>query len=500
MRTIFTLCLFCLSPLAHGNEPPVGWNETKRIPAPEAHQAAAADREHYYAVTNDKIAKYERASGKLVATSTGEAKHLNSAFLFGGDLLCAHSNYPAVPEESEIKLLDTKTMQLTTFHNFGNFGGSLTWCVLRENHWWCNFAKYGEKNAETFLVKFDRQWKEVGRWTYPASVIKELKGMSVSGGIWYQHQLLVTGHDDGIFFVLDLPEKGTVLEHVRTVKMPFTGQGFALDPETCGLIGINRKKRELVLAELDPDQPIRLRVMSYNIHHGEGTDRKLDLERIARVIKSVEPDLVALQEVDYNVPRSKSVDQPKQLGELIGMRPSFLNSLNLNGGQYGNAILSHRFLSVEETGYPLPNPEQGEPRMLMRFAFPLTTIHQRLHFFNTHFDHRPKETTRLASAKFIAETVKEYNDDAMILVGDFNSRPESETQKELLKTWTRTNKEPMPTEPVEKPVNQIDYIFVKPANRFRIIKTEVLPEAVASDHRAIWAEVELLPSQNVGAK
>jgi len=41
---------------------------------------------------------------------------------------------------------------------------------------------------------------------------------------------------------------------------------------------------------------------------------------------------------------------------------------------------------------------------------------------------------------------------------------------------------------------------VKPANRFRIIKTEVLSEAVASDHRAIWAEVELLPSQNVGTK
>ena len=60
--------------------------------------------------------------------------------------------------------------------------------------------------------------------------------------------------------------------------------------------------------------------------------------------------------------------------------------------------------------------------------------------------------------------------------------------------------EPLPTVPVEKPTQQIDYIFVKPANRFRIIKTEVLPEAVASDHRAIWAEVELLPEVSTKAE
>ncbi len=498
MRTILTLCLLQLAALASAAEPPVGWNETRRIPAPEAHQAAAADQEFYYAVTNDKIAKYS-GTGEKISESTGPAKHLNSAFLFEGNLLCAHSNYPALPEQSEIKLLDTATMQLTTFKEFGNFGGSLTWCVLRENHWWCNFAKYGDKNGETFLVKFDRDWKEVGRWTYPESVIKELKGMSVSGGIWYQHQLLVTGHDDPVFFVLDLPEKGTVLEHVRTVKMPFTGQGFDYDKWTHELVGIDRKKRELVTAELAPNQPLRLRVMSYNIHHGEGTDRKLDLERIARVINSVEPDLVGLQEVDQNVPRSKNIVQHDELGKHTNRLNSFSSSIPLNGGFYGNAILKH-WNSKYTGSEKLPNPDQGEQRSVMLQKYQQTKLDQPFFFLNTHFDHRSKETTRLESAKFIADYVKEYGDTPMILVGDFNSRPESETQKELLKTWTRTNKEPLPTVPVEKPTHQIDYIYVKPANRFRIIKTEVLPEAVASDHRAIWAEVELLPSQNVDVK
>ena len=45
-------------------------------------------------------------------------------------------------------------------------------------------------------------------------------------------------------------------------------------------------------------EPLRIRVLSYNIHHGEGQDFIVDLERIARLINSVEPDVVALQEVD----------------------------------------------------------------------------------------------------------------------------------------------------------------------------------------------------------
>ena len=43
------------------------------------------------------------------------------------------------------------------------------------------------------------------------------------------------------------------------------------------------------------DEPVRVRVLSYNIHHAEGTDGKLDLERVAGIIKSVRPDLDALQ-------------------------------------------------------------------------------------------------------------------------------------------------------------------------------------------------------------
>ena len=56
----------------------------------------------------------------------------------------------------------------------------------------------------------------------------------------------------------------------------------------------------------------------------------------------------------------------------------------------------------------------------------------------------------------------------------------------------RTNKEITPTVPVTKPLRQIDYILVRPKERWKVIKTQVLDEAVASDHRAIFAVIELV--------
>src|SRR5690606_78873 len=110
-----------------------------------------------------------------------------------------------------------------------------------------------------------------------------------------------------------LPENGSVLQFLGEQKTPFTGQGIAFDPGTGGLVGIDRAKRQILLAS---PKPLRLRVLSYNIHHGEGIDGKLDLERIAKVILAVKPDLVAVQEVDQNTERADKIDQPAELARL----------------------------------------------------------------------------------------------------------------------------------------------------------------------------------------
>ena len=81
-----------------------------RLPAPEANQGVAVDQAFIYAIDNSTIAKYDRATGQRVAISTGPAHHMNSGFLFEGKLLCAHSNFPQKPEQSQIMALDPATM------------------------------------------------------------------------------------------------------------------------------------------------------------------------------------------------------------------------------------------------------------------------------------------------------------------------------------------------------------------------------------------------------
>lgn len=247
-------CWLSLFPL-HADEPAIAWKQTRTLPAAEAHQAAAADDKFIYAIASEKIAKYDRKTGERIAISTGEAKHLNSGFFLDGLLYCAHSNYPRLPEQSEIRVLDPATMKLTISKDFGNFGGSLTWAIKKEkdSDWWCNFARYGSVNAETFLVRFDDQWKEQGRWTYPPEVLQHIGAASISGGVWQrvaaEDELIVTDHDHQVLYRLKVPTEGKVLEFIRREKAPFSGQGIAHDPVTKGLVGIDRAKKEILFAE-----------------------------------------------------------------------------------------------------------------------------------------------------------------------------------------------------------------------------------------------------------
>jgi len=232
-----------------GSTQEVVWRETRVISASEAHQAAAAEGKHVYAIASRVVAKYDRLAGRRIALSSGEAKHLNSGIFWKGKLYCAHSNYPATPERSQIMVLDPDTMRLSVFKEFGDSVGSLTWAIRRDGHWWCNFAHYGENNHRTVLVKYDKEWMELNRWSYPQSIIRQLGRYSLSGGIWHGEDLLVTGHDDPVLFRLRIPKSGSVLKFIDKQPAPFSGQGIALDPVTGGLIGIHRAGRKIVFAE-----------------------------------------------------------------------------------------------------------------------------------------------------------------------------------------------------------------------------------------------------------
>jgi endonuclease/exonuclease/phosphatase family metal-dependent hydrolase len=255
-------------------------------------------------------------------------------------------------------------------------------------------------------------------------------------------------------------------------------------------------------------QPPVFRVLSYNIHHGEGVDGKLDLERIARVIVEAKADLVALQEVDQNVQRSGNVDQPAELARLTKLEVAFGGNISLQGGEYGNAILS-RWPLKNPRNTKLPNHDQGEQRGVLQVEVQPPGSAGPLLLLATHFDHRRNDAERVASAALINELTGKLLHSPALLAGDLNDVPESQALRELQVRWTvargpvareteasaAAKPSPLFTIPVEKPTRQIDFVLVRPAERWKVIDVQVLEEKVASDHRPILATLELLPAK-----
>jgi endonuclease/exonuclease/phosphatase family metal-dependent hydrolase len=248
-------------------------------------------------------------------------------------------------------------------------------------------------------------------------------------------------------------------------------------------------------------EPVRLRVLSYNIHHGEGADGKLDLPRIAKVIKGAKADLVALQEVDWRVARSGDVDQPAELARLTGMHVAFGANIALGAGEYGNAVLS-RTPILESKNHALPNVDAGEQRGVLAVRIEWPAPGAAIHFLATHFDHRRDERERIASAEAINKLVDKLAEPAgsadakqqplMILAGDLNATPESKPLTELAKHWKNASEGPQPTIPVGRPARQIDFVLFRPVQRWKVVSTTVLDEPIASDHRPILAVLELV--------
>ncbi len=226
-----------------------GYAETSRLKSEHATQAAAADRDAVYAVSNTAVAAYDRKTGKLLGTSTGKAEHLNSAFVKDGKVFCAHSNYPNKPDTSDIRVFDPASKELRVFHDFKNPPGSLVWNVHDGKNWWCCFAHYKDANAKTVLVRYADGFREESRWTFPKAVVDDWDGMSASGGVWDGDTLLVTHHHWKVLYRLRVPRVGRELELVEALASPFPGQGIAADPLTGGLVGIDRAAREIVFAK-----------------------------------------------------------------------------------------------------------------------------------------------------------------------------------------------------------------------------------------------------------
>jgi endonuclease/exonuclease/phosphatase family metal-dependent hydrolase len=222
----------------------------------------------------------------------------------------------------------------------------------------------------------------------------------------------------------------------------------------------------------------QLRVLTYNIHHGEGTDRKFDLERLAKIIKAADPDVVALQEVDRKTRRASGVDQAAELGKLTGMHARFGKAMDYSGGEYGEAILSRHEPSKTEV-HALPHGPGREPRAAIAVTLAARDGLPELVFIGTHLCHQSTDD-RVAQAKTINAAYPQDAKTVAILAGDLNARTDSPPMREFGKQWTDT----MPKR------NKIDYVLVRPGDPWRVIEAKVILEPVASDHDPVLVVLE----------
>lgn len=239
-----------------------------------------------------------------------------------------------------------------------------------------------------------------------------------------------------------------------------------------------------------------MRVMTYNIFAGNDLERQSNLARIAALIDSLEVDVVLLQEVDRGTARSGGVDQAAVIAEGAGLHVVFGSSMNFDGGEYGNAILSRwpvqtsRVVPLPSTaGQPPDAAQSTEPRSVLHVV--VSSPYGELHVLNTHVDHRPESAARKAQVlellAYVATAVPRRA--RVVLGGDLNARPETTEVRSLgvlfSDVWPSCGTGDGATFRSDAPDRRIDYVMVAnlECTAARVLDTQL------SDHRPVVTNV-----------
>lgn len=230
------------------------------------------------------------------------------------------------------------------------------------------------------------------------------------------------------------------------------------------------------------------RIMSYNICNAKGMDNVRDVKRISEVIRSVNPEVVALQELDSVTTRSGGTDVAKEIADLTRMYHVYGPAISFQGGKYGIAILS-REKPLSSKLYPLPGREEARALLLVEFAD--------YAFLCTHLSLTEEDATE--SLRMADRIASEYPK-PVIIAGDFNLTPQTAGIQEMQKRWKPLSNLKHATYPSDGPKNTIDYImgFTGNGQRFTVLGNRVLNEPVASDHAPLFADIRIpVPANQV---
>jgi len=226
----------------------------------------------------------------------------------------------------------------------------------------------------------------------------------------------------------------------------------------------------------------RLRVATWNIHMGRGSDGRRDLERVARVIRGLDLDCIGLQEVDNR--REAEADDLSRLAVATGMQAVAGPTMARPGGDYGNALLS-RWTVTRIARHDL-SVAGREPRGVLHAA--VDWRGSSVEVAVTHLGLRPFERRRQVE-RLLALLPAERRR-PLLLLGDFNEwllwgRP-------LRWLHRRFGRAPAPaTFPARWPLIRLDRILAAgPLRLLRVRAVGTKLTRAASDHLPVVADIQ----------
>ena len=246
-----------------------------------------------------------------------------------------------------------------------------------------------------------------------------------------------------------------------------------------------------------------IRVVTYNVHGCVGIDGRLDPDRIARVLARLDPDVVALQELDAGRRRSGGRDQARAIADALGMHLEFHPTVHVAEERYGDAVLSRHPMRLVRAGLL---PSIGlEPRgaIWVEVEVPDDQGHGRsLQVLNTHWSLHPVERMRSARALRGPDWLGDGAVRDVVVCGDFNALawfPSlARVGHGLRDAQTGLDgRRPQATWFGRHPIGRIDHVLADP--RWTVLHVEVPGDTltrVASDHRPLV--VDLAPPSDSG--
>jgi endonuclease/exonuclease/phosphatase family metal-dependent hydrolase len=221
-----------------------------------------------------------------------------------------------------------------------------------------------------------------------------------------------------------------------------------------------------------------LRVATWNIQAALSAPP----DQIAAELRSMQADVIGLQEVDVGVRRSGFTDQPRALAAALGAHHVFAASIKWDGGDYGLAVVSRSPL-VTVQRHRLEQTQYGEPRIVLEVT--VCANGRPLRVFNHHaaIGSRARESgfTRLR------ELVAPHLGRGVVVLGDFNEGPTGPGMQTLLDAGLLDlgAEQNAPT----AGGGRIDYLLADGLLAKRVKSTRVWPTR-KSDHHAVVTEFE----------